>query len=226
MLESWRRRIRRVDAVVNFTIYRVGYSEFLEYVNGNSEEIQKAHIYVSDLSFRLFAVKSGDALVPWGVEVARVMNPDVVRSDAREDAIPGGLDVAQSGADGRGESAINPQTTGIKSARTWCKDCVRGVTWPYVLNRGHRQDADDVDRLRIPVKLITRSGANLISDSGQSGHRSERSDAGVGNGHLFRIPGREIRTCPLSRSIRRALSVAMPVFRAGSTSVHGPPPPR
>ena len=35
-------------------------------------------------------------------------------------------------------------------------------------------------KLRIPVKLITGSGAKLDSDSGQTGHRSERSDAGVG----------------------------------------------
>ena len=35
-------------------------------------------------------------------------------------------------------------------------------------------------RLRIPVKVISDSGLNVISDSGQSGHRSERSDAGVG----------------------------------------------
>ena len=34
--------------------------------------------------------------------------------------------------------------------------------------------------VRIPVKLITDSGAKLDSDSGQTGHRSERSDAGVG----------------------------------------------
>ena len=34
--------------------------------------------------------------------------------------------------------------------------------------------------VRIPVKLITGSGAKLDSDSGQTGHRSERSDAGVG----------------------------------------------
>ena len=34
--------------------------------------------------------------------------------------------------------------------------------------------------LRIPVKVISDSGLNVISDSGQSGHRSERSDAGVG----------------------------------------------
>ena len=35
-------------------------------------------------------------------------------------------------------------------------------------------------RMRIPVKLVTGSGAKLDSDSGQTGHRSERSDAGVG----------------------------------------------
>ena len=35
-------------------------------------------------------------------------------------------------------------------------------------------------RLRIPVKVISDSGLNVISESGQSGHRSERSDAGVG----------------------------------------------
>ena len=34
--------------------------------------------------------------------------------------------------------------------------------------------------VRIPVKVITDSGLNVISESGQSGHRSERSDAGVG----------------------------------------------
>ena len=34
--------------------------------------------------------------------------------------------------------------------------------------------------LRIPVKVISDSGRNVISDSGQSDHRSERSDAGVG----------------------------------------------
>ena len=34
--------------------------------------------------------------------------------------------------------------------------------------------------VRIPVKVISDSGLNVISDSGQSGHRSERSDAGVG----------------------------------------------
>ena len=34
--------------------------------------------------------------------------------------------------------------------------------------------------LRIPVKVISDSGLNVISESGQSGHRSERSDAGVG----------------------------------------------
>ena len=34
--------------------------------------------------------------------------------------------------------------------------------------------------LRIPVKVISDSGLNVISDSGQSDHRSERSDAGVG----------------------------------------------
>ena len=37
-----------------------------------------------------------------------------------------------------------------------------------------------VDKLRIPVKVISDSGLNVISESGQSGHRSERSDAGVG----------------------------------------------
>ena len=34
--------------------------------------------------------------------------------------------------------------------------------------------------VRIPVKVISDSGLNVISDSGQSDHRSERSDAGVG----------------------------------------------
>ena len=34
--------------------------------------------------------------------------------------------------------------------------------------------------LRIPVKVVSDSGLNVISDSGQSDHRSERSDAGVG----------------------------------------------
>ncbi len=34
--------------------------------------------------------------------------------------------------------------------------------------------------LRIPVKVITDSGGKVISESGQSDHRSERSDAGVG----------------------------------------------
>ena len=33
--------------------------------------------------------------------------------------------------------------------------------------------------VRIPVKLITGSGVKLDSDSGQAGHRSERSDAGL-----------------------------------------------
>ena len=36
------------------------------------------------------------------------------------------------------------------------------------------------DNLRIPVKVISDSGLNVISESGQSDHRSERSDAGVG----------------------------------------------
>ena len=35
-------------------------------------------------------------------------------------------------------------------------------------------------RLRIPVKLITDSGVKPITDSGQTGHLSERSDAGLG----------------------------------------------
>ena len=35
-------------------------------------------------------------------------------------------------------------------------------------------------KVRIPVKVISDSGLNVISDSGQSDHRSERSDAGVG----------------------------------------------
>ena len=34
--------------------------------------------------------------------------------------------------------------------------------------------------VRIPVKVVSDSGLNVISDSGQSDHRSERSDAGVG----------------------------------------------
>ena len=34
--------------------------------------------------------------------------------------------------------------------------------------------------VRIPVKVITHSGGKVISESGQSDHRSERSDAGVG----------------------------------------------
>jgi hypothetical protein len=34
--------------------------------------------------------------------------------------------------------------------------------------------------MRIPVKVISDSGLNVISESGQSGHWSERSDAGVG----------------------------------------------
>ena len=38
----------------------------------------------------------------------------------------------------------------------------------------------DLRRLRIPVKVISDSGLNVISDSGQSDHRWERSDAGVG----------------------------------------------
>ena len=38
----------------------------------------------------------------------------------------------------------------------------------------------NVVELRIPVKVISDSGLNVISDSGQSDHRSERSDAGVG----------------------------------------------
>ena len=38
----------------------------------------------------------------------------------------------------------------------------------------------DLYGMRIPVKVISDSGLNVISDSGQSGHRSERSDAGVG----------------------------------------------
>ena len=36
------------------------------------------------------------------------------------------------------------------------------------------------ERVRIPVKVITESGGKVIIDSGQSDHRSERSDAGVG----------------------------------------------
>ena len=44
----------------------------------------------------------------------------------------------------------------------------------------YRRTAPTVERLRIPVKVITDSGLNVISESGQSGHRSERSDAGVG----------------------------------------------
>jgi len=32
--------------------------------------------------------------------------------------------------------------------------------------------------LGIPVKVVTDSGAKLDTDSGQSGHRSKRSDAG------------------------------------------------
>ena len=34
-------------------------------------------------------------------------------------------------------------------------------------------------RVGIPVKVVTDSGAKLDTDSGQSGHRSERSDAGA-----------------------------------------------
>ena len=34
--------------------------------------------------------------------------------------------------------------------------------------------------VRIPVKLITDSGVKPITDSGQTGHLSERSDAGLG----------------------------------------------
>ena len=37
-----------------------------------------------------------------------------------------------------------------------------------------------VPRVRIPVKVISDSGLNVISEFGQSDHRSERSDAGVG----------------------------------------------
>ena len=37
-----------------------------------------------------------------------------------------------------------------------------------------------VATLRIPVKVVTDSGGKLITHSGQSDHRSERSDAGVG----------------------------------------------
>ena len=38
-------------------------------------------------------------------------------------------------------------------------------------------------KLRIPAIVITGSDVNVISDSGQSDHRSERSDAGVRDGH-------------------------------------------
>ena len=37
-----------------------------------------------------------------------------------------------------------------------------------------------VESVRIPVKLITDSGVKPITDSGQTGHLSERSDAGLG----------------------------------------------
>ena len=41
-------------------------------------------------------------------------------------------------------------------------------------------DPEVVAKLRIPVKLITDSGVKPITDSGQTGHLSERSDAGLG----------------------------------------------
>ena len=48
---------------------------------------------------------------------------------------------------------------------------------PSKLQRGGSQRERS---LRIPVKLITDSGVKPITDSGQTGHLSERSDAGLG----------------------------------------------
>ena len=48
-------------------------------------------------------------------------------------------------------------------------------------NRGARESYARIFAvLRIPVKLITDSGVKPITDSGQTGHLSERSDAGLG----------------------------------------------
>ena len=57
------------------------------------------------------------------------------------------------------------------------KGALRNAFWPPHRARGSRKDSD---KLRIPVKLITDSGVKPITDSGQTGHLSERSDAGLG----------------------------------------------
>ena len=63
-----------------------------------------------------------------------------------------------------------------------CQGVLHGARYPRkvfgvarsVLGEGYAH------RLRIPLNLDTRSGVNVDTDSGQSDHESERSDAGVG----------------------------------------------
>ena len=66
--------------------------------------------------------------------------------------------------------AIEVEVRPRANARAKCSQC------------GRVAPGDDTlpPRLRIPVKVITHSGGKVISESGQSDHRSERSDAGVG----------------------------------------------
>ena len=61
-------------------------------------------------------------------------------------------------------------------------DGIRSVEpWRFALEEvGIDDGGSKLGCLRIPVKVISDSGLNVISESGQSDHRSERSDAGVG----------------------------------------------
>ena len=65
--------------------------------------------------------------------------------------------------------------------------------------------------LRIPVKVISDSGLNVISDSGQSDHRSERSDAGVGDS-VARLADRMRES--VDEAVRRAGNGAAATFAA------------
>ena len=74
-------------------------------------------------------------------------------------------------------SSMSPGRLSIRSydaAMAW-----RSLTEEGASTTRARQTRGRTAALRIPVKVISDSGLNVISDSGQSDHRSERSDAGV-----------------------------------------------
>ena len=75
----------------------------------------------------------------------------------------------------KAEAALT--TTGRASTVRWRGSGKRDGK-VYARNQRQKASQEKTTSLGIPVKVVTDSGAKLDTDSGQSGHRSKRSDAG------------------------------------------------